>query len=238
MLNCQGHVPHLFLNQADSSNRWWSMAQTSNHVANDPDMFHLVETGMTNPNSACIQMNMHKSWTSMFEFIWQKLERRGPEGGREDGEGGPICLTSERRLQSETVHNPQSISKIPDRPPKRPLCYMYISIKVAWPLWNRFVLLNLASGRIYPDEIDWICYQGPAAMVSIESLTRVYWIAYWAHWIAYWIACLSCFCFYHLSVAISGQAAQAAQPTTAWSPCLQNSTSVKRALSSQSCALQ
>ena len=49
-------------------------------------------------------------------------------------------------------------------------------------------------------------------MVSIESLTRVYWIAYWAHWIAYWIACLSCFCFYHLSVAISGQAAQAAQP--------------------------
>ena len=49
-------------------------------------------------------------------------------------------------------------------------------------------------------------------MVSIETLTRVYWIAYWAHWIAYWIACLSCFCFYHLSVAISGQAAQAAQP--------------------------
>jgi hypothetical protein len=39
-----------------------------------------------------------------------------------------------------------------------------------------------------------------------------YWIAYWSHWIAYWIACLSCFCFYHLSVAISGQAAQAAQP--------------------------
>ena len=84
------------------------------------------------------------------------------------------------------------------------LCYMNISIKVAWPLWNRFVLLNLARGWIYPNEIDWICYQGPAAMVSIESLTRVYWIAYWAHWIAYWIACLSCFCFYHLSVAISG----------------------------------
>ena len=41
-------------------------------------------------------------------------------------------------------------------------------------------------------------------MVSLESLTRVYWIAYWSHWIAYWIACLSCFCFYHLSVAISG----------------------------------
>ena len=101
-----------------------------------PDMFHLVETGMTNPNSACIQMNMHKSWTSMFEFRWQKGERRGAEGGREDGERGPICLTS-------------------------------------WPLWNRFVLLNLARGWIYPNEIDWICYQGPAAMVSIESLTRV-----------------------------------------------------------------